>query len=132
MRLAIALAISLLLLGCTMVAPGGFIFTAGGSVVRTPFVDQDGTNFESLLVQAPFSKLDQKAAQMHYTWTAEGGTIAVGDVVQGLDHTAQVQVATVIADKAFRALALYYGWPLPALPPIPFPDNQPPGNGQPN
>jgi hypothetical protein len=69
----------------------GLSMLAGCSYYSSNFVDADGTKFKSLLLVAPFGKLQGQDAQMRYTWTGQGGgEIGVGQNSQGFDQTGQL------------------------------------------
>ena len=79
----------------------------GCSTVSTEFIDQDGTTFRQELSLAPFSKLDEQAAQMLYQWSGEGGNIAVGTATTNLDNTGQTEALKAILQAAMTAAAAF-------------------------
>ena len=101
---------ALVIAGCIVTA------TCSCSYVSSSFVDTDGTNYSTTLWLAPFSKLDGKTASMAYKWSGESGDIKVGEGIQGLDQTRQVEVMqAAIAAAITAALARTTIPPVPAL-----------------
>jgi hypothetical protein len=86
------------------------------SIVRTQFIDVDGTSFEQTLLLAPFSSLDAQDAAMMYQWTPESGEISVGSQTSGLDQTPQIEAMRAAVGAALAAYAAYIAIPAPASP----------------
>jgi hypothetical protein len=76
---------------------------------ETTFIDADGTSFSALSKAGPFGTLDTTNQQMGYQWTADGGTIAVGQDAQGLSNAGQVEAITATGDALGAALGPILG-----------------------
>lgn len=81
------------------------VMATGCGVVKTTFVDADGTEYRATVFAPPFGKIGEAAASMAYQW--DGGRIAVGQDAAGMDNTGQTAAMEAIAAGVARGLAAY-------------------------
>jgi len=77
------------------------------SIVKTEFVDVDGTAQKTFLMLAPFSTVDGSIAGLEYEWDLDGDGGEVGKIRSGqrqdrIDQSPQAEAMKMAIDTAIR------------------------------